>query len=78
MLMIVSETSPCSCSLNHDCGLSRCTEKKRIILGFRGSVTLEDDITDFNIIMGDVSNPLKDEPRQPDTVLVHNGFKRKW
>lgn len=54
-----------------------CSDEKRIVLAFRGSCTFEDYKVDIDLTMGETSNPIKDEPEQRDTVLVHDGFQRK-
>jgi hypothetical protein len=56
---------------------SLCSDKKHIVLAFRGSVTFEDYKVDFDLAMGEISNPIKDEPEQRKAVLVHDGFQRK-
>lgn len=50
--------------------------RKRIILAFRGSITIKDWIQDAKTIMGSIPNPVKSlDSNQPDAVGVHLGFR---
>lgn len=50
------------------------SNRKRIMVCFRGSVTKTDWATDFSIYMEEVTNPVKRGERGPKTVKIHNGF----
>lgn len=49
--------------------------RKRIVVTFRGSITVQDWLQDTKMLMGELPNPLAGEEGQPDTVLVHAGFR---
>mmetsp|Transcript_14718 Transcript_14718/g.24348 ORF Transcript_14718/g.24348 Transcript_14718/m.24348 type:complete len:480 (-) Transcript_14718:334-1773(-) len=48
--------------------------RKRIVVTFRGSITVQDWIQDTKAIMVDLPNPLSGQESQSDTVGVHAGF----
>lgn len=49
---------------------------KRVTLSFRGSVTKTDFLTDAQIWMEDVPNPMAElDKKQPKKIGIHNGFR---
>lgn len=56
-------------------------ERKQITLTFRGSITMQDWITDAKLVSGDIANPLynffdeSDDKDQPEFLGVHLGFR---
>ena len=60
-------------------GILTNSKKKQITLTFRGSMTMQDWITDAKLVTGDVANPLytegDDNNEQPEYLGVHLGFR---
>jgi hypothetical protein len=48
--------------------------RKRIVVMFRGSITVRDWIQDSKFILSEVQNPLAGESDQPETIRLHKGF----
>ena len=49
---------------------------KRVIVVFRGSATVQDFITDAQLWLDEIDNPLKPlSKKQPEKLGIHNGFK---
>jgi hypothetical protein len=64
---------------SHECvyAISSNSMRKRIVVSFRGSITVQDWIQDSKFIMADVANPFRgDDPESPETVQIHYGFKQ--
>lgn len=55
--------------------IGRNNYRGHILLCFRGSVTTNDWIQDFKLMISKVPNPLRDVEGQPDTVGIHRGFR---
>ncbi|KAL3902669.1 MAG: hypothetical protein SGILL_010742, partial [Bacillariaceae sp.] len=50
-------------------------EMKRILLCFRGSITMNDWLKDSKVMVGYIKNPLFMRPNQPAEIGVHLGFR---
>jgi hypothetical protein len=50
-------------------------EVKRILLCFRGSITMNDWVKDSKVMVGYIKNPLYMRPNQPAEIGVHLGFR---
>jgi hypothetical protein len=64
---------------SHECVYTITTNsvRKRIVVTFRGSITIRDWIQDSKLLLADVENPFAgEEPDQPETVQIHYGFKQ--
>mmetsp|Transcript_39728 Transcript_39728/g.119415 ORF Transcript_39728/g.119415 Transcript_39728/m.119415 type:complete len:223 (-) Transcript_39728:675-1343(-) len=48
--------------------------RKRVTVGFRGSVTQKDFLTDACISLKAIENPLKEYDGQSDEIKIHSGF----
>jgi len=64
--------------------ISTNSARQRIILSFRGSITMNDWLTDAKMICGEIPNPLvahrdhdddNEDEDQPDKLTVHMGFR---
>lgn len=55
------------------------TIRKRIVVSFRGSITVKDFLTDARTMLVPVDNPLDNSkyPRQANTIGIHSGFYSK-
>lgn len=64
---------------SHECvyAVSSNSMRKRIVVSFRGSITVQDWIQDSKFIMADVTNSFRGvDPESPETVQIHYGFKQ--
>jgi hypothetical protein len=62
---------------NSDCVylLLESRQLARIVLCFRGSITINDWIKDSKVVVGSIKNPLYMRPHQPPKLGVHLGFR---